>query len=129
MVAHKLYGMLIASVIIVGTVKTSSTWRDALNLNSLKSYLAALYTGTQETAQAAKPEITAANKFEQASYDACIDFVADFLSTNLGAFTPDEQTTLLKFKKMMVQKLYQDETRRAALAQDIDAKIAILKKK
>lgn len=126
MLTHKLYSMLIALVLIVATVKPSSTsWRDTLNVNSIKSYLAALYTGNQGSQQG-KSE---SNKPESLTYDACIDFVADFLNTNLGAFTPDQQVTLLQFKKMMVQKLYQDEVKRTAITHDVDAKIATLQKK
>lgn len=124
MVAHKLYGMLIACIIVVGTVKSSSTWRDTLNITNLRNYLAALYTGNAGTQEAA------ANRLERTNYDACIDFIADFLNSNLGQFSPDEQVTLLKFKKLMVQKLSQhEEAKRTALLHDIDTKIAILKKK
>jgi hypothetical protein len=132
MQVKNLFGTLIASFLIVGTIKTSSSWRDSFNIAGLKNYLTALYAGNQAQQPQEQTKKETLTTLESTHYDACIDFVSEFITNNMSSFTVDEQLTLLKFKKLMLQRLYQNQEKAQATLHDIEKnieKISELKQK
>jgi hypothetical protein len=98
---------LIVCCIVTALAHAGSTWRERLNVDYLRNYISSLYGGTGQ------------ERLQQRYYDACVDFVTEFIDSTMDNFRPDEQATLIKLKKLMLDKLYQDAAKRAARLAEI----------